>query len=151
MNFKKGDVVMVRDNETTKILAERGLIKIGSVGVVINEAGQIFGDKAYLVEFEDKSVFNDGQAYVYGSWLEPFELPKKSFDVKTGLKDILSPTIDDIENKGVEITIKYDGNTLDVEIDDDYFDFDDIDDNGVAMLYNTVDTLYRVLGVEVDD
>ena len=159
MEFKKGDIVKVKDCEATRMLESCGLIKIGKQGIVHDVMPYDLSckDQLYLVEVPDH-ITGTKIMFVWGKWLELVEQSKtvEGFikylsDKQKGFKDISEPTMGDINNTGIEITIKYDGNTLDVEVDDDDFDFDDIDDNGVAMLYNTVDTLYRVLGVEVDD
>lgn len=167
MEFKKGDIVKVKDCEATRMLESCGLIKIGKQGTVHDVMPYDLSckDQFYLVEVPDH-ITGAKIMFVRGKWLE---LVGKPTDHLGDLKDVLSKfqkefgvkrndtapqsTMGDnpYMNTGVEITIKYDGNTLDIEVDDDDFDFDDIDDNGVAMLYNTVDTLYRVLGVEVDD
>lgn len=143
MVFKVGDRVKVVETPATYLLEAFGLIKIGGIGIVIeNNNPQESGNYSYI-EFED------GGQFVPDEWLE-FVCDEKG-NYPNGGKGLPYNfewyTNDEIEvdvNNGATVKIQFDGDSLDIDCD---ATMDDLSDKEVETLYNVVQTLYDLLGV----
>lgn len=146
--LKKGTKVEMKESVGVMLASMvTDVFKVGSVGEIVYEykSHHIEPDvKWYKVKFEK------GVEILPDAWFEVIQEPKKSTDkcecdkCGKGRDDVALP-----ENRGVELTIKFDGDNL--IIGNDNVDLRELSDNETSILYNTVDTLYRLLGVDLDD
>lgn len=113
--------------------------------------GEIIGEHNGYHEATDTTWYNvkfeKGTEILPEVWFEVIEEPKEECDC-----DKCEKCCDDVElpeNHGVELTIKYDGDNLEISGGD--IDLRELSDHELPILYNTVDTLYKLLGVGLDD
>lgn len=154
---KEGKVISMSKllKEGTKIRMKRtvGVILASTVtdNFEAGSIGEIIGEHNGYHEATDTTWYNvkfeKGTEILPEVWFEVIEEPKEECDC-----DKCKKCCDDVElpeSHGVELTIKYDGDNL--IIGNDNVDLRDLSDNETSILYNTVDTLYRLLGVDLDD
>lgn len=141
--------------EGTKIRMKRtvGVILASTVtdNFEAGSIGEIIGEPNGYHEATDTTWYNvkfkKGTEILPEVWFEVIEEPKEECDC-----DKCEKCYDDVElpeNHGVELTIKYDGDNLEISGGD--IDLRELSDHELPILYNTVDTLYKLLGVGLDD
>ena len=147
MGKKKKKGTKVKMKETVGVMLASLVtnnFEVGTVGEIIEEHNgyhEVTDATWYNVKFEK------GTEILPEVWFEVIEEPKEECDC-----DKCEKCCDDVElpeNHGVELTIKYDGDNLEISGGD--IDLRELSDHELPILYNTVDTLYKLLGVGLDD
>lgn len=123
--IKVGDLVKVVKNAETSIVESMGMLKTHWTGEVVNER-----DTGFDVIIHDCNL-EDFVMWFPESWLEKID----------------DTEVEDTENNGVEVTIKYDKESglIDIEYDVGVMD---LTDKESLTLYNLVDALYDLLEIE---
>ena len=126
VKFNVGDKVRIIENMSTSMLTRMtGLPLIGAEGVIVEVESAGTDVDGYIVSTE----WYDGlwMAHEWLELVEPEELELEEFD-------------------GITITIKYNGENLDIEGDVDMNPIDNID-----AIYGAVDALFGLLGIDLND
>lgn len=151
-NLVKGTKVKMLNKSAVVLASMIGDFEPNQVGVIEDFAHNDFtGHPWYNVSFGDGIVET-----VPLEWFEVLEEDSVKLD-KDNAKKLSEITGDKFkegnkvelpENDGVELTIKYDGDILSINGED--VDLSELYENEHWMIMNTVDTLYRLLGINID-
>lgn len=151
-NLVKGTKVKMLNKDVVVLASMIGNFEPNQVGVIKGFAHNDFtGHPWYNVSFGDGIVET-----VPLEWFEVLEEDIVKLD-KDNAKELSEITGDKFkeenkvelpENDGIELTIKYDGDTLSINGED--IDLSELCENEHWMIMNTVDTLYRLLGINID-
>lgn len=151
-NLVKGTKVKMLNNDVVNLASIFGNFKPNQVGVIKSFAHNDFtGHPWYNVSFSDGIIET-----IPLEWFEVLKEDSVKLDKDTA-KELSEITGDEFkegdkvelpENNGVELTIKYDGDTLSINGED--IDLSKLCENEHWMIMNTVDTLYRLLGININ-
>lgn len=166
MELKKGTVVELNDNKAAELAMNFAFLQKDQYKIVQSKLKdgdttwyECVGLKCGKTEILPDTWFNvvedakDKEEHKEVALDELIDALSNLFDDILELKDDDTCHEDDDcedtdspEYDGIELTIKYDGDSIEFKLDDENFDIEKVDVD-YCTLYNTVDTLYRLLGL----
>lgn len=167
MELKKGTIVELNDNKADELAMNFAFLQKDQYKVVQSKFKdgdttwyECVGLKCGKTEILPDTWFNvvedakDKEEHKEEALDELIDALTNLFDDISELKDEFNTHHEDGECEDtetqeyddIELTIKYDGDSIKFELDDENFDIEKVDVD-YCTLYNTVDTLYRLLGL----